>query len=252
MDLHTAARRGVASLDLTDLNDDSSDDAVRDLCARAQTKHGPTAAVCVWPRFVSTAAAALNGTNIKIATVVNFPSGQEPIEDVVDATERAIAEGAHEIDLVIPYAGLLGGYPNDVTASVARVKEACGSARLKTILETGMLGDAGLIRQAAKLALEGGADFLKTSTGKVPVNATLTASSILLEEIKAHGRSVGFKPAGGIRTTEDVAAYLSLCDEVMGEGWATPTLFRIGASSVLTALIATLDGTAAPLAGSGY
>ena len=132
------------------------------------------------------------------------------------------------------------------------IREICGPATLKAILETGELADPALIRQAADAALAGGADFLKTSTGKVPVNATPEAAEILLRAILASGRDVGLKPAGGVRTTADAATYLALCDRLMGEGWATPARFRIGASGVLAALLATLDGAEAPAAGKGY
>ncbi|MGB0498596.1 MAG: deoxyribose-phosphate aldolase, partial [Rubricella sp.] len=242
----------LSCLDLTNLNDDCTEADIEALCARALTDHGPVAAVCIWPRFVSLAEAILHTTGVRVATVVNFPTGLEPVEDVIAMTEKAVADGADEIDLVVPWPKLMEGYPAEVTAMVARVKEAAGSAKLKAILETGMLGDAGLIRQACELALEGGADFLKTSTGKVPVNATLQSGRLLLEAIRASGLPVGFKPAGGIKTTADAAGYLDLCEEIMGPGWATPTTFRIGASSVLTALLATLDGVDAPEAGEGY
>jgi deoxyribose-phosphate aldolase len=134
---------------------------------------------------------------------------------------------------------------------VERVKRAAGDAKVKAILETGVLEDADLIRRAARLALDGGADFIKTSTGKVAVNATLSAAEIMLEVLRDVDPTRGFKPAGGIRTTQDAANYLELCDRIMGEGWAEPQHFRIGASSVLTALIATLDGQT-EAAGEGY
>jgi deoxyribose-phosphate aldolase len=251
-DQKATAARALASLDLTNLNDDCTAEDVEALCTRAQTKHGPTAAVCVWPRFVTTAQRSLRGTPIRIATVVNFPTGMEPAEAVLDMTEAAVSDGAHEIDMVIPYPKLMEGEHNHITSLVGRVKEAAGDARVKAILETGVLGDPDLIRLASDRALEGGADFLKTSTGKVPVNATLTSARILLEAIRDSGKPVGFKPAGGIKTTEDAAAYLALCDEIMGPGWATSSMFRIGASGVLTALLATLDGKEAPTAQAGY
>lgn len=246
------AARALASLDLTNLNDDCTEEQVSALCDRANTVHGPTAAICIWPRFVAHAAPILRDTGIRIATVVNFPTGDEPAEDVTAMTQAAIADGAHEVDLVIPYTQLMEGKPEFVPAMVERVKEAAAPAKIKTILETGVLADADLIRQACRLALEGGADFLKTSTGKVPVNATPVSGRILLEEIKASGKPVGFKPAGGVKTTADAGVYLALCDEIMGEGWATPETFRIGASGVLDALLATLDGKDEPAAGEGY
>jgi deoxyribose-phosphate aldolase len=138
-----------------------------------------------------------------------------------------------------------------VTDMVAAIREICGGATLKTILETGELADPGFVRAAADAALAGGADFLKTSTGKVRVNATPEAARILLDAIRASGRPAGLKAAGGVRTTADAGVYLGLCDEIMGPGWATPARFRIGASGVLAALLATLDGSGAPAAEQG-
>ncbi|NNU81316.1 deoxyribose-phosphate aldolase [Halovulum dunhuangense] len=250
-DLKAVAARALACLDLTNLNDDCSEADVQALCARAMTPHGPTAAVCIWPRFVPVAKKALAGNGIRIATVVAFPGGDDETSEVLDMTERAVAEGADEIDMVIPYKALMEGHANAVHSAVARVKEAAGRARVKAILETGVLGDAALIRQAAELAIEGGADFIKTSTGKVPVNATPEAARIMLEVIRDSGEMVGFKPAGGIRTTADAAMYLELCDEIMGPDWASPAVFRIGASSVLEALIATIEGRDGGVASAG-
>jgi deoxyribose-phosphate aldolase len=166
-------------------------------------------------------------------------------------TADALDEGAEEIDLVIPWHALLTGNEAPAREMIRTVRANLGDRVLKTILETGELGEPDLIRRAATLAAEEGADFLKTSTGKVEVNATPEAVEILLEVARGAGRPVGVKPAGGVRTTEDAAAYLALCDRIMGPDWATPATFRIGASGVLTALLATLDGGEAE-AGSGY
>lgn len=250
-ELVDAARRALACLDLTNLDEGCTPDDIDALCARADTPHGPTAAICIWPHFVSQARLRLATTGIRIATVVNFPSGMDPIDDVATLTETAIKDGADEIDTVIPYPLLLEGHANEVTASVARVKDAAGSQPVKAILETGILVEADMIRRAANAAIEGGADFIKTSTGKVPVNATLNAARIMLEAIRDSGADVGFKPAGGVKSTEDAAAYLALADEIMGAGWADASRFRIGASGVLDALIATLDGRGA-VESSGY
>ncbi|MFT6774529.1 MAG: deoxyribose-phosphate aldolase [Paracoccaceae bacterium] len=240
-DLEDAARRALACLDLTNLDDDCNEAAIDALIERAVTPYGSVAAICIWPRFVSYARARL-APDVKIATVVNFPTGTESDEDVIAMTEQAIIDGADEIDMVIPWRALLEGSPEQIPARVERVKRAAGDARVKAILETGVLEDADLIRRASDLALEGGADFIKTSTGKVAVNATLSAAEIMLEAIRDHDPSCGFKAAGGIRTTQDAANYLDAADRIMGLGWADPQHFRIGASSVLTALIATLNG----------
>jgi len=249
-DLNADAARALACLDLTDLNDDCDEAAIDALCARAVTPHGSVAAICIWPRFVAYARKRL-APDVKIATVVNFPTGMEADELVIAMTEQAVFDGADEIDMVIPYRNLMEGNPEQVMARVERVKRAAGDAKVKAILETGVLEDADLIRRAARLALDGGADFIKTSTGKVAVNATLSAAEIMLEVLRDVDPTRGFKPAGGIRTTQDAANYLELCDRIMGEGWAEPQHFRIGASSVLTALIATLDGQT-EAAGEGY
>jgi len=246
------AQRALGLLDLTNLNDDCDVDAIKALCARAQTEFGNVAAICIWPRFVAQAKELLAGTGIKIATVVNFPTGVEPHDRVIAMTKQAVADGADDIDMVIPWSLLLEGHASEVRASVHRVKAAAGSAAVKAILETGRLEKEAVIRQACKGALEGGADFLKTSTGKVPVNATPTSARILLEEIAASGRAVGFKPAGGLRNTEDCGTYLAIADDVMGQDWATPDTFRFGASGVLDALLATLNGSKPADAGDGY
>ena len=252
-DLGTIAKRAIAALDLTNLNDDCTPEDIRTLCARAQTPYGPTAAICIWPRFVAQAVPLLRGTGVRIATVIDFPTGEEPSEAVREATEAAVADGAQEIDMVIPYRQLIEGHPEEVPSSVARVKVAAGTARVKAILETGVLGDAALIRQAADLSIAGGADFIKTSTGKVPINATPEAARVMLEAIAAADHPVGFKPAGGVRTIEDAQIYLDLCDDIMGPDWATPQRFRIGASGVLDSLIATLEGREEDGAGTeGY
>ncbi|MEM9813155.1 MAG: deoxyribose-phosphate aldolase [Pseudomonadota bacterium] len=251
-DLKAVARRAIACLDLTDLSDDADEAALEALCRRASTRHGPVAAVCVWPRFVSAARGHVQGTGIRVATVVNFPAGTDAAEEVIDMTEAAIRDGADEIDLVVPYRELLEGHDDGIPALVRRVREAADGAPVKAILETGVLGEESVIRQAAQLALEGGTDFLKTSTGKVAVNATPVSARILLEEIRAAGRPVGLKPAGGIKSTLDAAGYIALAEEVMGADWVSPTTFRIGASSVLNALLATLDGEDAPAIAGGY
>lgn len=252
MDPREAARRAIAALDLTNLDDACDAAAVTDLCVRAVTPHGAVAAVCLWPRFVAQARRELDGTPVRIATVVNFPTGEEPLKYPVADTRKALADGADEIDLVVPWRRLAAGHDAVVTETVREVKSACGEAPLKAILETGELKDPALIRRAADAALIGGADFLKTSTGKVPVNATPEAAEILLRAIRESELGAGLKAAGGVRTTADAATYLTLCDEIMGEGWATPARFRIGASGVLTALLATLDGAATPAATKGY
>jgi len=233
----------LACLDLTNLEAECTAADIEALCARSVTPHGPVAAVCIWPAFVPQAKRLLSHGAVRVATVINFPTGSEPLDEVVVDTRSAVADGADEIDLVVPWRALLEGRPEAITETVAAAREVCGPVTLKAILETGELGDPARVRAAAEAALAGGADFLKTSTGKVAVNATPEAARILLETIRASGRDVGLKPAGGVRTTADAGVYLGLCDTLMGPGWAKPKRFRIGASGLLAALLATLDGT---------
>ncbi|KQT83050.1 deoxyribose-phosphate aldolase [Aurantimonas sp. Leaf443] len=244
------ARRLIACLDLTDLSDTSSQADVAALCERAVTPEGRVAAICIWPRFVAFAAERLDPA-IRIATVVNFPAGEDDVAATCDETRRAVADGAHEIDLVIAHSRLPVD-PGFVTAQVAAVKDACGGALLKTILETGELADAATIRLACRAALEGGADFLKTSTGKRPVAATPASARLLMEAAAGAGRPVGVKPAGGIRSFEDAAAYADLAEAILGPGGATPARFRLGASGVLADLLAVARGERRPAAGAAY
>ncbi len=250
-DLSAAALRAIACLDLTDLNEDANEFSVRDLCNRAVTPFGPVAAVCIWPAFVAQARRALAGTGVRIATVVNFPSGDEDLIMVREDVRAALVEGADEIDLVVPWHALRDGHPEAVAATVLEVHDIALGRPIKAILETGALADPGLIRAAADQALAGGAEFLKTSTGKVPAGATPEAAAILLDALATAGRG-GLKVSGGVHTTADAAAYLALADRAMGEGWATPDRFRIGASSLLTDLLATLGGGEGPVADEGY
>ena len=246
------ARRVLPLIDLTNLEDGCTDADIRTLAAKAETPHGNVAALCLWPDFVELAADLVSGTGIDIATVVNFPAGTDSLSDVVTLTRRAVAAGATEIDTVIPYRALQAGDERAVSEHVEAVREATGEARLKCILETGELESEALVRRAADRAIEAGADFIKTSTGKVAVNATPEAARWMLEEIKASGRAgVGLKPAGGIRTVEDAHAYLALADTIMGEGWAKKATFRFGASSLLGNVLAALEGREGD-AGSGY
>ena len=251
-ELRETARRAIACLDLTNLDADCDAAAVALLCRRALTPAGPVAAVCVWPAFVSQARTALGETGVRVATVVSFPSGDEPIATVIAATSKALAEGAEEIDLVVPWRALAAGARDAVRDRVRAVKAVCGAAPLKAILETGALAGPALIRAGAEEALDGGADFLKTSTGKVPVNATPEAAEILLTVIRNRGAAAGFKASGGVRSTAEAAVYLGICDAVMGPDWATPARFRFGASSLLDALLATLDGVENRSAGAAY
>jgi deoxyribose-phosphate aldolase len=230
------AARALACLDLTDLSERPTDEGTDELCRKAVA--GGVAAICLWPQFVSRARTQLTGTAVAIATVVNFPLGEDDIERVVDDTQEALSDGATEIDLVLPYRSLLAGKPDPARCMIAAIRPVVdGGRRLKVILETGSL-DQATIAAASRLAIEGGADFIKTSTGKSAISATPEAATIMLEAIKASGRPVGLKVSGGVRTLADARLYLELADSVMGPDWAEPATFRIGASGLYDALVA--------------
>ncbi|MCB5174029.1 deoxyribose-phosphate aldolase [Microvirga lenta] len=247
------AERALRCLDLTDLTDNCTDQAIDALCAKALDPRGPVAAVCVWPQFVVRARETLRGSSVRIATVVNFPGGGEDVGRVTDDVQEALADGANEIDLVLPYDALRRGNPAIAAEMIEAVREMTDQGRLlKVILETGELKEPALIEKESRLAVDAGADFIKTSTGKTPVSATPEAAEIMLNVIKASGRPVGLKPSGGIRTLADAKIYLDLADRIMGPGWATPQTFRIGASSVYDALIAAIEGRASTAAVGTY
>jgi deoxyribose-phosphate aldolase len=247
------AKRALALIDLTDLNATSSDKTVSDLCRRAATPFGHVAAICIWPRFVKNAKPLLKNTGVKLATVINFPHGSDDTAEVVMACEKAILAGADEIDLVFPYVSFKRGYHDEAGEQIAVIASVCKDrALLKVIIEAGELKDQNLVRQASELAIAEGADFIKTSTGKVHINATLATAETMLNAIRAASEThVGFKPAGGIRTVKDAAAYLALADKIMGPDWVSPKTFRFGVSALLEDILATLNGKT-PNLNSGY
>lgn len=246
------ARRVLALLDLTSLNDGDTGESVEALCARALTPAGPVAAVCVWPRFVKTARAALKGSPVKIATVVNFPAGESTAAEVGAETRAAIADGADEIDVVLPYRAFIDGERTRPLNLLRACREACGDGVvMKVILESGAFPDPDLLSWAARDAIAAGADYLKTSTGKIAPAATLAAAALILEAIGQSKRPVGFKASGGIRDTAAAAAYLHLADGLRGPTWATPATVRFGASGLLDALLADLGHRPAERAVAG-
>jgi deoxyribose-phosphate aldolase len=254
LSVRETAAVALSLLDLTSLKDDCTPDEITALCARAQTPYGNTAAILIWPRFVAQAR-GIFGTDhpVKIATVVNFPAGDMEICDVAAETREAIADGADEIDLVIPYRALMVGDEKSVTDMVKAVRVACvPPTLLKVILETGELRDVALIRRASELAIEAGADFIKTSTEKVGVNATLEAADIMLRTIRQSGRKVGFKPAGGIGSVPDASLYLRLAETIMTPDWAMPSTFRFGACGLLDDILVVLGGGHSSVGGLGY
>lgn len=250
--LQEIARRTLGLLDLTDLGDNSSQQSVEDLCRRAVTPHGSVAAVCIWPQFVEPARRQLTGTGVRVATVSNFPDGRPDAMAAAAQTMAAFDDGADEVDVVIPWRSILSGDHAVAVELVSDCKAKVPSGRkLKVILETGELGTGSMIETASRIAIEAGADFIKTSTGKVPVNATPEAARTMISAICNAGKNVGFKAAGGIRTARDAAAYLKIADEVMGTHWASPETFRFGASGLLDDLLAVLDGNTGDDVGTG-
>lgn len=238
----TLALRLLPLLDLTSLDENDTPKTIEILCAAARTDHGHPAAVCVYPEHVSTARRALRDSGVRVATVVNFPDGSPDRARAIRETRRSIGAGADEIDLVLPRQL---DTPADRLAAqslVAACREICGyPVVLKLILETGLLQTRQRIRMASGIGLAEGVDFLKTSTGKVAVNATLEASAIMLEAIAEHGANCGIKVAGGIRSLAQAEAYLSQATQKFGAAWISPAHFRIGASSLYGELVAAIS-----------
>jgi deoxyribose-phosphate aldolase len=228
-------REMVALVDLTSLTGEETDADIARLCEHAQTPAGPVAAVCVYGKYVTRAVAGLEGTGIPVAAVANFPEGDLDADRAVRETEQAVADGAREVDVVLPWRAFLAGDRAGAMAVVEAAREAC-PVLLKVILESGRLQEPEVIGAAARDALAVGADFVKTSTGKLQPAATLPAAAVMLEAVRDHGIG-GFKASGGIRTAEDAAGYLELADALFGPEWASPATFRLGASSLLDDLL---------------
>jgi deoxyribose-phosphate aldolase len=229
-------REMVALVDLTSLTGEETDAEIAALCAQAQTPAGPVASVCVYGQYVARAVAELAGTDIAVAAVANFPEGDLDAERAVRETAQAVEDGAGEVDVVLPWRDFLAGDRDGAMAVVEAARDACPVV-LKVILESGRLAEPEAIGAAARDALGIGADFVKTSTGKLQPAATLPAAAVMLEAVRDHG-SGGFKASGGIRTAEQAAEYLELADALLGPDWATPRTFRFGASSLLEDLLA--------------
>lgn len=246
-----ARRRIVALMDLTSLNAEDTDASIQALCRRADTPLGLPAALCIAPGHVAIAARTLSDLGlrsaVRVATVANFPEGTGSPDTVVPEVLAALEAGADEIDVVLPWRRLMAG---DVVAGermVQACRAACGDRVLKVILESGELNRPALIRTAAAIALEAGADFLKTSTGKVAVNATPEAARLMLQEIAARNPACGFKAAGGLRSQAQAQVYLDLAAELLGPGWVDARHLRLGASGLLDQLLAA-SGTSGPVA----
>jgi deoxyribose-phosphate aldolase len=243
-----ALELAIRCCDLTTLEGQDTPGKVAALCSKAirpdpSDPNVPSvAAVCVYPNLVPVAVERLRGTGVKIASVATyFPSGQAPIDVKLRDVEDAVAMGADEIDMVIDRGAFLSGRYAQVYDEIVRVKEACGRAHLKVILEVSELGTYDNVRRASLLAMAAGADFIKTSTGKLPTAATLPVQLVMLEAIRdvyeETGRRVGMKPAGGIRTAKNAIQYLVQVHETLGPDWLTPDLYRLGASSLVNDIL---------------
>jgi deoxyribose-phosphate aldolase len=244
--------RAITCMDLTTLSGDDTDERVRRLCAKARQpiQHElakqlgieslgiQVAAVCVYHRFVETARRALEGSNVRVAAVsTGFPAGLSPLSERVVEIRRSVEAGADDIDVVITRAHVFGGRWQELYDEVAAFKQACGSAHMKVILGTGDLLTLRNVARASFVAMMAGADFIKTSTGKEPTNATLQVGFVMTRAIREYaqetGMAVGFKPAGGIRTAKQSIEWLALMKEELGLPWMKADLFRFGASSLL-------------------
>src|SRR6059036_243969 len=243
-----ALELAIRMIDLTTLEGADTPGKVAALASKAlrPDPSDPTvprvAALCVYPNLVPTAVARLRGSGVKVASVATaFPSGQAPLDVKLREVEDVVAMGADEVDMVIDRGAFLSGRYAKVYDEIVRVKEACGVAHLKVILETGELGTYDNVRRASLLAMAAGANFIKTSTGKLSSAATLTVLLCMLEAIRdVHhetGRVVGFKPAGGIRNAKQAVQHLVLVHETLGPSWLTPDLYRLGASSLLNDIL---------------
>jgi deoxyribose-phosphate aldolase len=234
----------IRMMDLTTLEGQDTPGKVAALCSKA-LRPDPTdltvpsvAAVCIYPNLVATAKERLAGSGVKVASVATaFPSGQSPTEVKVAETRAVVELGADEVDMVIDRGAFLSGRYAAVYDEIVRVKDACGEAQLKVILETGELGTYDNVRRASLLAIAAGADFVKTSTGKVSPAATLPVTLCMMEVVRdvylETGHKIGIKPAGGIRVSKQAVQYLVTLYETLGSEWMTPDLFRFGASSLL-------------------
>ena len=231
------AKLAISLIDLTTLTNKENEQDIKNLCRHALTEFGEVAAVCIYPRFIPIAKKTLNdlqAKNVKIATVANFPHGSSNINQAVKETAEAVSLGANEIDVVFPYRAFLNGDQQAGFDLIKHCKQACEKqVLLKVIIESGELKTDKLIYKASEIAISAGADFIKTSTGKVPINSTLNAAHTMLKCIYHNDHNIGFKAAGGIKTLENVEEYLLIAMNVLGSSWLNANHFRFGASDLL-------------------
>lgn len=250
--LPEAAHLALRCLDLTSLNDADTPADIEALCKRAQTRFGPVAAVCVWPRFVAQARSLLPAS-IPVAAVANFPAGELDVALALVDVKTIVEAGGNEVDVVLPYQELISGQAAACAGFLAQVRAASRPLALKVIIESGVLTTPALIAHATQLALAAGADFVKTSTGKTPVSATVDAATVMLGEIAASGLvHAGFKASGGIRSVQDAKVYLELVASKLGDAALCAKRFRFGASGLLNDIEAVLGGKASAPTSSAY
>ncbi len=237
------AQKILGLIDLTSLNTNDTKEDIKNLCKNAVTANGCVPAICIYSHFVPDAIKLLKKTGIKVATVTNFPSGMPDINLALFETKLAIERGSDEVDIVLPYHQVINGKINLAGKMIKKAKKICGKKTLKVIIESGELKTSKLIETASIISIENGADFIKTSTGKVAINATLDATEIMLQVIKQYGGECGFKAAGGIKTVAEATKYLELTQKILGESYINSHTFRFGASSLLNDVLNVLNGT---------
>jgi len=232
----------IPLIDLTSLNAEDNESSIIALCKKALTPFGPVAAICIYPKFVKLASKILKKSSVKIATVINFPTGDSTIETTIQEIKNAIADTASEIDMVFPYRMYISGDKKRAIDYVIKARELCKkNISLKIIIETGALESPELIKSISTDVIHAGANFIKTSTGKISQGATLEATKEILKVIQTESasatRTIGIKISGGIRTIAQVQSYIKLASEIMGPNWVTPVVFRIGASRLLDEIL---------------
>ena len=235
-----AAMKIFSLIDLTSLNEADTDNTIIALCKKAVNNADHVAAICIYPKFVKHAKEYFRHVPVKLATVANFPQGMDGIDKTILSIQQSITHGAEEIDVVFPYQDFLKG--NNIQDFISACKKVCGkSILLKVILETGAIKDPHLIAKASEEVLIAGADFVKTSTGKISQGATLEAAACLLLTIReltpTLKRPLGFKASGGVRTLAQAMQYIALAEAIMGKGWVTPASFRLGASQLVDEIL---------------
>ncbi|MFL1780886.1 Deoxyribose-phosphate aldolase [Candidatus Hepatincolaceae symbiont of Richtersius coronifer] len=248
--IYTAAQI-LSLIDLTLLNENDNEENIKDLCTQSSNPLGKVAAICIFPQFIATAQAAFKELKnqrrflspnlekpIAIATVINFPQGEYNLTNTLQELDFALKAGADEIDMVMPYQLLFSGDNLMAEDFIKEIKDHCQEKILKVIIESGEL-DEELTRTASKIVINTGANFIKTSTGKVKINATLDAAKYILEEIHKSKSKCGFKASGGIRTKAEAVKYLDLASKIMGNDFINPSTFRFGASALVDNLLAT-------------